>query len=148
VGVQNSKLHYTSSGRCIFEFIYGSSSSSSSSSSDKPCKKHEERRWISTQKVAERIGRQRSQIYARFEVFTAVKIQVQVFWVVKPCSVVVGYQRFTGQCCLHLHNSEDLSLNAKHNFGSETYRKIQDGDIESGWQVPIKIRKLVAGIWT
>jgi len=27
-----------------------------------------------------------------FEVFTAVKIQVEVFWVVTPCSVV-GYQR-------------------------------------------------------
>jgi hypothetical protein len=25
----------------------------------------------------------------RFEVFTAVKIQVEVFWVVIPCSVVV-----------------------------------------------------------
>jgi hypothetical protein len=29
---------------------------------------------------------------ARFEVFTVVKIQVKVFWVVKTCSVVVGYQ--------------------------------------------------------
>jgi hypothetical protein len=30
---------------------------------------------------------------ARFEVFMAVKIQVEVFWVVAPCSVVVGYQQ-------------------------------------------------------
>jgi hypothetical protein len=29
---------------------------------------------------------------AKFEVFTAVKIHVEVFWVVTPCSVVVGYQ--------------------------------------------------------
>jgi hypothetical protein len=29
--------------------------------------------------------------YVRFEVFTAVKIQVKVFWVVTPCSVVVGH---------------------------------------------------------
>jgi hypothetical protein len=28
---------------------------------------------------------------AIFEVFTAVKVQLEVFWVVKPCSVVVGY---------------------------------------------------------
>jgi hypothetical protein len=35
-------------------------------------------------------------------VFTAVNIQVEVFRVVKPCSVVVGYQRFGGPCCLHL----------------------------------------------
>jgi len=24
------------------------------------------------------------------------------YWVVMPCSVVVGYQRFRGPCCLHL----------------------------------------------
>jgi len=28
--------------------------------------------------------------------------QVEVFWVVTPCSVVVVYQRFGGPCCLHL----------------------------------------------
>jgi len=31
-----------------------------------------------------------------------VQIQVKVFWVVIPCSVVVGWQYFTGLCCLHL----------------------------------------------
>jgi len=31
------------------------------------------------------------------------KIKVEVFWLVTPCSVVVGYQRFRGPCCLHLH---------------------------------------------
>jgi hypothetical protein len=36
----------------------------------------------------------------RFEALTAVKIQV-VFWVVMPCSVVVGYQCFRGSCQLH-----------------------------------------------
>jgi hypothetical protein len=55
-------------------------------------------------------------------------IQVKVFWVVMPCSVVVGYQHFRGPCCLDLqgdedggskvlkkllsnHNTEDLNLN-------------------------------------
>jgi hypothetical protein len=33
--------------------------------------------------------------------FTA-KIQVEEFWVVTPCSVAIGYQRFGGLCCLHL----------------------------------------------
>jgi len=33
----------------------------------------------------------------RFEDFTVLKIQVVVFWVVMPCSVVVGYQHF-GEC--------------------------------------------------
>jgi hypothetical protein len=27
---------------------------------------------------------------------------VKVFWVVTPCSIVVGYQHFRGPCCLHL----------------------------------------------
>jgi hypothetical protein len=40
---------------------------------------------------------------ARSEVFTAVKIQVEVFWFVMPCSDMVGYHRFGGQRCLHLH---------------------------------------------
>jgi hypothetical protein len=32
---------------------------------------------------------------ARFEAFTAMKIEVAVFWVVILCSDGVGYQRFT-----------------------------------------------------
>jgi hypothetical protein len=33
---------------------------------------------------------------ARFEVFMTVKIQVEVFWAVTPCSVTVRYQCFRG----------------------------------------------------
>jgi hypothetical protein len=29
-------------------------------------------------------------------------VQVQLFWVMMLCSVVVGYQCFRGPCCLHL----------------------------------------------
>jgi len=32
-----------------------------------------------------------------------VTIQVENFWVVTPCGVVVGNQRFRCPCCLHLH---------------------------------------------
>jgi len=39
---------------------------------------------------------------ARFEVFTAVEMELMVCWFVAPCSVVVGYQRFGGPCCLRL----------------------------------------------
>jgi len=39
---------------------------------------------------------------AKFEVFTAIIIQVQVFCVVTPCSVVVGYQSFGGHRHIHL----------------------------------------------
>jgi hypothetical protein len=34
-----------------------------------------------------------------FKSLRAMKIQVEVFWVVTPCSDVVGYRRFGGQCC-------------------------------------------------
>jgi len=27
--------------------------------------------------------------------------QVEIFWVVTPRSIVVGYRRFGGPCCLH-----------------------------------------------
>jgi len=30
--------------------------------------------------------------FARFEVFTVMKIYFVIFWIVKPCSDVVGYQ--------------------------------------------------------
>jgi len=41
-------------------------------------------------------------LLARFKVFKTLKVQVEVFWVVTSCSVVAGYQRFRGSCCLHL----------------------------------------------
>jgi hypothetical protein len=46
-------------------------------------------------------------------------IQVQIFRVLTPCCLAVGYQRFRGHCCSKLsyhittwhHNPEDLDLN-------------------------------------
>jgi len=38
-----------------------------------------------------------------------VKIQVQIFWVVTPCSVAVGYRRCGGPCCLHLSWRHDIT---------------------------------------
>jgi len=35
-----------------------------------------------------------SSFEAKLEVFTAVKIQVEVVWIVTPCSVAVGYRCF------------------------------------------------------
>jgi hypothetical protein len=40
------------------------------------------------------------------EVFTAVKIEVEVFWIVPPCNDMVGYKRFGRPCCLHLHGEK------------------------------------------
>jgi hypothetical protein len=37
------------------------------------------------------------------EAFRAVMFQVEVFWIVTPCNVMVGYQRSRGPCHLQLH---------------------------------------------
>jgi hypothetical protein len=42
-----------------------------------------------------------STVDARFEVFTVMKIEFVVFWVV-PGIALVGYKHFRGPCCLHL----------------------------------------------
>jgi hypothetical protein len=52
----------------------------------------------------------------RFEVSAAVRIQVEVFWVVTPYSIVVGYQRFGGPCCFPLHPDDGGSMDLR-NFG-------------------------------
>jgi hypothetical protein len=70
------------------------------------------------------------------KILCAMNIQVQIFWVVTPCGFVVGYQRFVGPCCLHLHgegfsetlvsyhnttwrhNQEDLDLKILYIFSS------------------------------
>jgi hypothetical protein len=54
---------------------------------------------------------------ATFQVFTAVKIQVEVCWVLMPYSDVVGYKRFGGPCCLHLQGKSGyryLVWNTEH----------------------------------
>jgi hypothetical protein len=41
-------------------------------------------------------------------VFTALKMQIEVFWIVTPCSVVVGYQRLGGPYCHNLEGELDV----------------------------------------
>jgi hypothetical protein len=48
-------------------------------------------------------------IYQRVFDFQAVMFQVHVFCVVMQCSVMVGYRRFGGPCCLHLQR-DDLQV--------------------------------------
>jgi hypothetical protein len=55
---------------------------------------------LNHQRKSKEEDRQTEEFDARFEVFTAVKIQVQVYWVLTPCSVVVGYRRFGGYWCV------------------------------------------------
>jgi len=49
----------------------------------------------------------------------AVKIQVEVFWVVTLCIDAIGYQCFGGPCCLHLHLDFDLTLNMEAAWSSK-----------------------------
>jgi hypothetical protein len=37
-----------------------------------------------------------------FDFFMGMRIEVEVFWAVMPCRVIVGYQHFGGLCCLQL----------------------------------------------
>jgi len=48
-----------------------------------------------------------------FETFTAVilKSRSSGFW---PCSVVVGYQRFGGRCCIHLQGEDGGNMGLWH----------------------------------
>jgi hypothetical protein len=48
--------------------------------------------------------------FTRFEIFTAVKIQVQVFWFVTPSGIVGGYRCFGGPCCLHLQGEDGFGF--------------------------------------
>jgi hypothetical protein len=52
----------------------------------------------------------------KFEVFTAEKVLIEVFWFVTPCNVAVGYQSSGGQRCLRLH----FTLRMKAANSSET----------------------------
>jgi len=48
-----------------------------------------------------------------------VKIQVEVFWVVMLCSVVVGYQCFRGQSCLQLQGEVTRMAKSDTDIGPE-----------------------------
>jgi len=43
------------------------------------------------------------------EVFTVI-FQVEIFWAVTLCSVVVRYQHFGGPCCLHFQGEDEGSM--------------------------------------
>jgi len=47
---------------------------------------------------------------AKFEAFMAVMFQVEVFWIVTPCSAVAGYQSVRGPCCFYPEDRASLDL--------------------------------------
>jgi len=44
--------------------------------------------------------------YAKFEAFTAVIFQAEVYWDVTPCNIAVGYQHFRGPCFFPLQGAD------------------------------------------
>jgi hypothetical protein len=52
-------------------------------------------------------------ISVRLDVLMAAGMQVAVFWVVAPCSLVEVYQCFRDACCLHRQSSEHVE-GSKH----------------------------------
>jgi hypothetical protein len=42
-----------------------------------------------------------TKIFLRFEVLTAMTMQISMFWDVTPCSQAAVYQHFIETCCLH-----------------------------------------------
>jgi hypothetical protein len=48
-------------------------------------------------------------IFAHFNAWILVKC-VEIFWILTPCNIVVGYQRFRCPCCLYLEG--DVKMEA------------------------------------
>jgi len=48
-----------------------------------------------------------------FEVFTAVKVHIEVFWGVTLCSFVVGYEHFGALCCFQFRGEDWLHFTLK-----------------------------------
>jgi len=71
-----------------------------------------------------------------FEAFTALIFQVEVFCVVTPCSIVVGYQRYKGPCCLYLQGEVKMAAWISETTYHKTTRRhnTQDLDLILSWQ--------------
>jgi hypothetical protein len=49
--------------------------------------------------------------------------QVEVFWVVTPCIVVVDYQLFRGPCCLHLYFKVEAAWTSEIHYTASQPRR-------------------------
>jgi hypothetical protein len=51
-------------------------------------------------------------IIARFSAAPCIRFQIELFWIVMPCDVVVGYQLVRGPCCQRLKTEVALTSEA------------------------------------
>jgi hypothetical protein len=88
----------------------------------------------------------RPSLIMRFEVLTAVKMSMLVFWVVTPCGLVGRFQRFRKTYCLHL-----LGLNIQCRYKTIIHRCNQQQTSYTSlpkhymYFTVIRIRKLLDG---
>jgi len=70
--------------------------------------------------------------------FTLWGFQVEVFWVVTPCGVVVGYQRFGGPCCLHFQGEAAGVEEKGYRYTNSITRRhnLEHLDLEHNSRVP------------
>jgi hypothetical protein len=66
----------------------------------------------------------------RFEVLTAVKMLMLVFWIVTPCGLVGRYQRFGGTYCLHLQVFSPKAVCSSQTLVS-TYKSTQHFNLKT-----------------
>jgi hypothetical protein len=64
----------------------------------------------------------------RFDVLTAMKMSISVFWAVTPCGLVGRYQRFGGIYCLHVQDAETQKTNidSKYIYFNELFLEIAE----------------------
>jgi hypothetical protein len=60
---------------------------------------------------------------ASFGAFTVVMFQVEVFWVVTTCSVMVGYKHFESLGYLHLQKKSILPLSSGEIHTASIFRR-------------------------
>jgi hypothetical protein len=85
-----------------------------------------------------------SDFYAAFDVLTAVKINIliEVFWVVMPCSVLVGYQRFGGTCFLCLQGESSMIL-CNVNTLQQRYKRRNPEDLDMIFHRPESLKSRI-----
>jgi hypothetical protein len=42
------------------------------------------------------------------------KVHIKIFWIVRPCSIAIGYQCFKGPCYLYLQGQDGGSRDTTH----------------------------------
>jgi hypothetical protein len=79
-------------------------------------------------------------IYVRFKILTAASMKMAVFWVIASRSLVEGYRRFRGTCCLHHQGPNDGQQSRRQpsskNILFLSYTSVRGSVSHIAWQCP------------